>query len=702
MNFQLNKLLQPRSIAVVGASERSDAIGTRVIRNLRRLGFPGRIYPVNPRYREIEGLACVPTLSALPEHVDAAFFAVPAQQTIGLMDEAAVNGIRAVYMNANGFADGDTAGRSLQQHVTETARANGIAVCGPNNLGLINVFDKVAAWTPRYMMEPKEGPIALISQSGSIAIVLADDERKIGFSYLITAGNEAVLSVADYLRYVVRDDRVHVILLYLETIRNPEAFAAAAMEALQRHKPIIALKLGRSENGRALVRAHTGSLAGEDRLFDEFSRKLGIIRVRDLDEMVETAVLLSAAPKPPTHRGLVAVTLSGGEAALIADTAGDLGVTLSNLPTETIDRLRPAFPSYATIRNPVDAWGLGFTAERFVIIVQSLIADSALGTIAVSVDAPGAGGADVPYAIAMAKVCVAAAAKTEKRFVFFNNMSGTGPNEEVHSILRAAGIPYLSGMRTALAAIGYSLLPPHNGSDVAAKLRSSQSVVPIPQTDCGRFRMLADAGLPMAECATVASPAEALRVAERIGYPLVIKGSAPEIAHKTELGLVRAGLRSTAEVESAYREIATALERSGAASGASEIYLQKMESRGVELIIGIRNQPGYGSFVLAGLGGMFVELLNNTALRLGPVDLNEARAMLNETLAGRILAGVRGRPPSDVEAAARAIVSLSAFGVTMLGRLSSIEINPLIVHDKGAVGVDVFVEAEQDEKPEGR
>ena len=237
MNFQLNKLLQPRSIAVVGASERPDAIGTRVIRNLRRLGFSGRIYPVNPRYREIEGLACVPTLSALPEPVDAAFFAVPAQLTVGLMDEAAANGIRAVFMNANGFADGDAAGRSLQQRVTEIARTNGIAVCGPNNLGLINVFDKVAAWTPRYMMEPKEGPIALISQSGSIAIVLADDERKIGFSYLITAGNEAVLSVADYLQYVVRDDRVHVILLYLETIWNPEAFAAAAKEALQRRNP---------------------------------------------------------------------------------------------------------------------------------------------------------------------------------------------------------------------------------------------------------------------------------------------------------------------------------------------------------------------------------------------------------------------------------------------------------------------------------
>ena len=228
-------------------------------------------------------------------------------------------------------------------------------------------------------------------------------------------------------------------MLYLETIRNPEAFAAAAAEAVEQGKPIIALKLGRSENGQALVQAHTGSLAGEDRLFDEFARKLGIIRVRDLDEMLETALILSVALKRPIGRGLVAVTLSGGEAALIADTASDLGVNLTSLSPETVGRLRPAFPPYATIGNPVDAWGLGFNAERFAVVVNALVADSKIGTIAISVDAPGAGGADVPYAVAMAKVCVAAARNTDKHFVFFNNMSGTGPNPEVRSILKQAG-----------------------------------------------------------------------------------------------------------------------------------------------------------------------------------------------------------------------------------------------------------------------
>jgi acetate---CoA ligase (ADP-forming) len=697
-NIQLDKLLKPASIAVVGASERPDAIGTRVITNLRRLGFVGRIYPVNPRYTEVAGFACVPSLADLPERVDAAFFGVPATQTPALMEEAATAGIRAVFINASGFADGDAGGVALQRRVVDIARANGIAICGPNNLGLINVRDKVAAWTPRYMMDPREGPIALISQSGSIAIVLADDERKIGFSYLITAGNEAVLSAADYLRYCVRDDRVKVILLYLETIRKIEAFAAAAREAQELQKPIVALKLGRSENGRSLVQAHTGSLAGDDRLFDEFFRDLGIIRVRDLDEMVETALVLTGKPKLPLKPGLVVVTLSGGEAALIADTASDLGVRLAHLSSETIERLRPAFPAYATIRNPVDAWGLGFNLERFAVVVGALLADPDIGTVAISVDAPGAGGADVPYACGMARVCVDASTRTNKRFVFFNNMSGTGPNEEVQAILKPVGIPYLSGMRTALAAIGHALEKPPRRPVIDAPAACSGWNRPLPESDLARLRMLAAAGIPMAECQVISSQKSAVQTAERMGYPLVLKGCAPNISHKSDLGLVRVGLRNPKEICAAYSEIAAVLAHEAADRPGAEIYLQKMAKPGIELIIGVRNEPSFGSFIVAGLGGVFVELLNNVALRLGPVDINEARLMLSETPAARVLSGVRGQSPFDIEAAADAIAALSRLGAATVGRFASIEINPLIVHQIGATGVDVLIEPAKTEK----
>ena len=691
--LKLDKLMNPQSIAVVGASERPDAIGTRVIRNLRRVGYGGRIYPINPRYTKVEGLACLPSLSALPERVDAAFLAVPAVQGPGLMGEAASAGIRAVFLNASGYADGDAGGVELQARLTSIAKAYGMAVCGPNNLGLINVHDRAAIWTPRYMMDLKKGPLALISQSGSIAIVLADDERKIGFSYLITAGNEAVVTVADYLRHCGQDDRVNVILLYLETIRNVDAFAVAAKEALKRGKPIVALKLGRSEGGRALVQAHTGSLAGEDRLYDEFFRKLGIVRVRDLDEMVETALLLSREPKPPKVLGLVAVTLSGGEAALIADTANELGVKFASLSAATIERLRPAFPPYATIRNPVDAWGLGFNAERFAMVVNALVADPDVGTVAVSVDAPGAGGADVPYAYVMAESCVSAAATRNKRFVFFNNMSGTGPNDEVRAILDRANIPYLSGMRTALAAIGHSIREPARviAADANAPL-AGWGERALSCTDTARFQMLIEVGLPMAECLPVSSATDAVRATQRLGYPVVLKGSAPDLAHKSDLGLVRVGLNTAADVECAYGEIANVLKQHIATRSACETYIQKMADPGIELIIGIRNELGFGSFIIVGVGGIFVEVINKVSLRMGPVDEAEALAMLQETPACRLLDGARGKGKHDVLAAVRAIAALSRLGAATIGTLASIEINPLIVHEKGATGVDILIE----------
>jgi acyl-CoA synthetase (NDP forming) len=689
--MSLDKLMNPRSIAVVGASaDRADAIGTRVIRNLRSMGYQGRIYPVNPRYKAVSDLACFPSLSQLPESVDAAFLAVPSAQGPDLVEEAAKNGISAIFMNANGYADGDENGVALQRRVEQIAKAHGIAICGPNNLGLINVNDGAAIWTPKYMMDVRRGPLAVISQSGSVAIALADDERKIGFSYLITAGNEAVVTVAEYLRHCALDNRVGAILVYLETIRRVEAFADAAREAQKRGKPVIVLKLGASEGGRAMVQAHTGSLAGEDRLYDALFRKLDIVRVRDIDEMLETAIMLSAYPKP-REGNLVAVTLSGGEAALIADTAFLLGVTLQKLAAPTLERLRPAFPPYSKIGNPVDAWGLGFNAERFGVIVDALVADPDIGTIAFSVDAPGAGGADVPYACVMAETVAAAAARSDKHFVFFNNTSGTGPNPEVRAILDRARIPYLSGMRTALTAIGYALR--EKASPVIDVKPVPQPTLEAVKTDVARFKLLADAGLPMAKCIPVNSAIEAARAAEQLGFPVVLKGSAPQLAHKSDLGLVHVGLNNAANVEAAYSKIAKTLQANVPVEAEREIYVQGMSRPGVELILGVRNEPGFGSFVVVGVGGIFVELIKQASIRLGPVSEPEALAMLHETPAAKLLGGFRGKGPYDIDAVARAIAALSRFGAATVGTLASIEINPLIAHEDGAVGVDILIEA---------
>ena len=691
MRLPFDKLFNPKSVAIVGVSERPEAIGTRVLNNLRRMDFTGSIYPVNPKHAELSGLRCYPSLSELPEKPDAAFLAVPSASGPELVEEAGRCGIRALFINANGYADGDAKGIELQRRVEATAAQYGMAICGPNNLGLINVHDRVAMWAPRYMKVVDAGPVAVISQSGSIALILSEDERDLGFSYLVTAGNEAVAGVADYLDYMVRDDRVSTILLFLETVRDPAGFRAAALEAARRGKRIVALKLGTSAQGRALVQAHTGSLAGEDELYDAFFSALGIVRVRDLDEMLETATMLSRNPVAPPPTRCAMVTLSGGEAALIADLGEELGMSFPKLSEATLARLRPAFPPYSTINNPVDAWGLGFNAERFGMVVDALLADPDLDLIGFSIDAPGRGGGDVPYACVMAETCIAR--KTDKRLVFFNNTSGTGVNAEVKAILDKGNIAYLSGLRPSLAAIRNLMsLPQIETVQSLATPGAAPAGLPLPESEPERFRSLRQQGVPMVAAEAVTGAENAAAVAETLGYPVVLKGVAQHLPHKSDLGLVRLGLRNGSEVTQAYAALSAILAKHAKPDSPHQIVVQKMAEPGVELIVGIRNQKGFGSFVIAGPGGVLVEIANQANVRLGPVTEAQAKAMLQNTSAGKLLAGVRGNPPCDIDAAASAIAAFSRFGAAQVDILAALEINPLIVGPKGAVGVDVLFE----------
>jgi acyl-CoA synthetase (NDP forming) len=530
VTLPVGTLLAPRSVAVVGASPREDAIGFRVIRNLRRLGYPGSIFPINPRYADVSGLPCYPSLSALPEPVDAAFIAVPNTNGPALVEEAGRAGIRALVVNASGYADGGPEGRELQRRLEAAARAHGIAVAGPNNMGYVNVPGRTAMWTSARLPEFRPGPVAIISQSGSIAIALSQDERALGIAYVISAGNEAVVTAADYIAEVVRDDAVRVVLVFLETIRDPARFIDAAREARERGKPVIALKVGRSEGGRAAVAAHTGALSGEDAVYDAFFERHGIVRVRDLDEMVEAATLFASYPSPPASRNVVVVTLSGGEAALSADLGSDLGLRFPELSPPTLARLRPAFPPFATPRNPVDAWGLGWDRDRFRQILDALVDDPELPTIAFGVDATSTGGGDAPMATEVAGMCVELSMHADTRFVFFNNATGNGPNPGIRDLLKSGGIPYLAGIRTALAVLAHWVTSGERRQRLAAPAadpaegdRWRAAVRDVAALDeVARFHLLRDAGVPMIETVAVRSADEAVAAAAGVGYPVAL------------------------------------------------------------------------------------------------------------------------------------------------------------------------------------
>jgi acetate---CoA ligase (ADP-forming) len=495
------------------------------------------------------------------------------------------------------------------------------------------------------------------------------------------------------------------------SIRNPARFAEAARAASARGKPVLALKVGRSDGGRAAVAAHTGAFSGEDRVYDAFLDHHGVVRVRDLDEMMEAATLFSAYPSPPASRMLVAVTLSGGEAALAADLGADLGLHFRELNPSTRERLQPAFPPFASPRNPVDAWGLGWEPNRFRQIIAGLVADGEIATIALGVDAPAAGGADAHLVTQMATICAELAKTAEARFVFFNNASGCGPNAEVRAILAPAGIPYLSGMRTALAVIGY--WTEHGARRRADGDRTSEGQGPRARAtdedrerwarrlhdaatlgEVERFSLLREAGIAMVDCAAVASADDAVKAAERLGYPVALKAAGPGIAHKTERGLVRLGLEDAAAVRTAFEELRARLGALGTPAAGAGLVVQPMVVDGVELIVGVRNDPAFGSLTLVGLGGVYVELLREAALRLGPVSLETAHTMLRQTRAGTVLDGFRGQGSYDVDAAARAIAALSVLGAAAHGTLASLEVNPLIVRPRGrgVIGVDVLIE----------
>jgi acyl-CoA synthetase (NDP forming) len=698
MHGGVEALLNPRSVAVVGASPRESSLGFRVVRNLKHMGFEGRITPINPRYEDVAGLPCRPSLDTLDAAVDVAVLAVPAAAAVDVVAEAVAAGVRALVIPAGGFEDsGSEDGRQLHGRLVELAAAHGLAICGPNNMGLINVHRRAALWTASKMPTITPGRLAIVSQSGSVAIALSQDERRLGLSHVISSGNESVLTAADYLLALASDDRVGVIALFLETIRNPQLFAQAAARALANGKRIVALKVGRSEVGRAAVAAHTGALAGEQPLYEAFFRKCGVLAANDFEELTETAALCLSCPEGPATPNAVMLTLSGGEAALAADLGSDLGLSLPALSDETVDLLRPVLPPLSKPSNPMDAWGLGWEHSNFKQMLDAIASDSHIGTLAIAVDAPASGGGDTAVAMEMAQV--AGQLSGGPRIAIVNNIAGA-LNEPLAVAVQRSGGTYLVGLRPAIAALSkWTRARPDPAGIVNMTARAA--AVPMPNlanaADPERFRMLRSAGLPMAPCVAVRSPDEAASVATKLGFPVVLKGTAPALAHRSELGLVRLRLDTADAVREAQAELALALDRHAPSDSKRAVVAQPMFSNGVELIIGVRNEPGFGTLVIAGLGGIFVEILRDTAQAFAPLDLQEAKDMLRTTRAGAILDGARGHPPCDIEAAARALVALAEIGLQSQPHLAVIEINPLIVLERGrgAVGVDVVIETQQ-------
>lgn len=678
----LEPLLRPRSVAIVGASAREGSVGSNIIRNLQAAGFKGRIVPINPRYPEIHGLPCFASLAEVGEPVDAVFIAVAAQYAVDILRQAVAAGARAVLMNGTGFADAGEEGRARQDEVIAIAATAGIPVCGPNNLGLVNLLDGVALWAAEHVGHAEPGPVAVVSQSGSVALALSADPMKLGLSHIITAGNEAVTGVGGYVDALVDDDRVKVILLFLETLRDPAGLARAVARARAAGKPVLAVKVGRSERARAAVAAHSGALSGEDAVVDAFFRRHGIVRARDIDDLVQLAALkLRPPPAPGTQPGYV--TLSGGQGAAIADAAADAGLPVRDFPPAVLERLKPLFGG-ATPQNPFDAWGLGWDPAWFGKVLDELLAAPEIDPVVLALDVPATGDADGPMAVDMARM-LAERSFGGKTVLFAANSAISGIEPELASICTRAGMPVLRGTAAALRALAAWSMP-------APSAPAGAEADPPALADLAAVHDALRRDISFAESVRVASADEAVAAARRLGFPVAMKGLAPAIAHKTELGLVKLALGDADAVALAYAELERRL--GDAAADGSFVEVQPMVPAGIELLVAARRDPAFGPVIVAGAGGKLVELIADSALRLGEVDAGEAARMLAETRIGTLLGGYRDGIAYDLPAATRAIAALSRIMASAPAGVQAIEINPLIVlpAGRGAVAVDLVVE----------
>ncbi len=692
--LDLNPLLNPRSIAVIGASAQGGR-ATGAVRNLQELGFTGAIYPVNPKYDKVLGLACYASLEAIPGPVDLVCIGIPSEQVISVLSEAHRKGVRAAVIFASGYAEAGDVGRARQGELEDFARLTGMAICGPNCLGVLNFNARSCGYSSTSPAAVKVGDVALVSQSGTIVVAMVRSLRGIGFSHMVSSGNEAVVNSADYLRHLVDDSAVRVLAAFVEGIKEPRKFLAVADRAYAAGKPLIVIKSGRSEEGSAASAAHTGMLAGSYAVQSAIFRQKAIIHCGDLDEWLETIEMFRVA-RPPSGRGIGMIGISGGENAVIMDYAAEIGLQFRPLSESGKAKLAEFLPWYARAENPIDPTGSNAGNEEvYVKCIELLAAEPHLDVILVSQDSPAA------FDLPVAKATVEAARRVNKCIVFFNNFSGPW-NPEIVEMLRAAGVPYLQGIRESLAAVKAFV-------DYHARRREPViDTPPAPRAVRDRaMQMLAGAGplitedeskrllalydLPVTQESFVQSKLEAIAAAARIGYPVVAKVVSLDLPHKAAAGGVRLDIRNAADLEAAYEAVLSAVARAQPDVRVSGVLIQPMVKGGVEIILGVKRDPQFGPIVMFGLGGVFVEAIRQVSFRLAPLTERDARAMIEEVPAfGRLLANLHpGRGAENM--VVPLLMRLSELAMDVGRALEEIDVNPVILD--ASAGTAVIVDA---------
>jgi acyl-CoA synthetase (NDP forming) len=684
----IERMLNPRSIAIVGASAKGGGYGARLLNAVLKSRDRIPVYPVNPNHAEIMGVPAYRSVSDLPQAPDLVGVVVPYHQVLPVLEECHRKGAGAAVVISAGFAErGDDARLDLERRLAAFTRESGLRIAGPNCLGVANVRDDIWATASSRTLGGLTGPIGLICQSGATAFgpfLMRAVDGGIGLSHIISTGNETDLDFADFARYLLDDPGTRVIAGFVEGFKNFEKFIEVAKLAAERGKPIVLIKIGRSESGSRAARSHTAALTGSDALYDAAFRQYGVTRVNDYDELLEVSQLFAHSRKP-VKPGIAAISHSGGISSLTADLCGQHGIDLPPLTDRARDGINAVLKDFGWAANPADVTGFA-RGENFKAFIDYLTAEPEVGTLVV---ASSGTGDQVDHLLALRE-------RTEKNIVYF----WTGARAEKGSLdrLKAANFPLFyspeklaRGLRSLLdyhewrdrrAAAGIAAVPATSAAQQAV-LKQMQTSGGAALSEADSRRVIAAWGISGPREERASSIDAAVAAARRIGYPVALKIDSPDIPHKTEAGVVRLDLRDEAAVRAAYGEITAAAAKNAAQAKVSGVLVQEMVAGGVEVIVGVSYDPQIGPMLLFGIGGVMVEIYNDIARRRCPIGRAEALEMIDEVKGAKLLRGFRGRPPADVDALADALVRVSHLAVHLKGQLAELDINPLMVLPTG-------------------
>ncbi|MBS0340155.1 MAG: acetate--CoA ligase family protein [Proteobacteria bacterium] len=692
----LHPLFHPSSVALIGASSDPERIGGRPLRFMIEGGFEAPIYPVNKSGDTIQGLRSYRSVSEIDHPVDQAVICVPVPGVEAAVRDSIAKGVRAIQIMTAGFAEIDADGRALQAHIAQLCHQAGVRLLGPNSLGLLNVHTRFFSTfsTALNGLKPQPGVIALATQSGAFgsATYGMASLRGLGFSKIVATGNEADVDVAECIDYLAEDPQTKIICAALESCRDGERLRQALRKAARAGKPVLIMKVGRTEAGAAAASTHTGSLAGNDVVYDTIFAECGAWRPQSIEEMLDIAYAFCVQPALPVNADIGVVTGSGGIGVLMADEAGERGLTLPALPPAGREAALALLP-FAVASNPLDMTAQVTSVPQGVSrSVATMLEHTAWGTVFAYLAHVGLSPAR--FATTQAELIAVARAHPQRRLVLV--MLST---PEVNRALQAEGVAVFEDPSRAVRAMAAlatltrrreSLDPPQSARDAQGGGNARLDLAGV-ETEDGAKRVLAAAGLPVPPehlCTSADACAEA---ATAIGFPVVAKIVSPDITHKTEVGGVLLDLQDAQAVRAAYDELMQRARQLRPQARLEGVLIAPMLRGGVEVILGVHRDPTFGPMVMYGSGGTAVELFQDVAFASAPLSSERARELLERVRSTRLLRGWRGAPACDEAALVSALCRLSEFAAAHADRIESVDINPLVVRAQGAACLDAVI-----------